>query len=91
MRATKGWMLTDDEYRTLARYGSAKVIEQADQQSVQKLAQMHLMELGCHETEEHDLQETVRLTAIGKRVLQREKILRSPVRRFFYKIHCAIS
>jgi len=83
----EGCILTDTKYNVMKKYRRPKVVEEQDRELVYDLAGQHLMALGFREGDEGEplVQETVRLTPLGKRTLSREAIMRNLLSRLFYR------
>lgn len=80
----EGCILDNQEYEVLRRYKRPGVVQDHDRETVYDLAGQHLMALGFREGDtagppEPQIEETVRLTPLGKRTLSRETALRNPV------------
>lgn len=89
--ANRGWMLSEAEYRFLAKYKDAKGVAASDIHEVRRFAGWGLMELGFAPKDAGPkIEETVKLTAFGQRVLDREHRVRKPFWRALNKLADAL-
>ncbi len=75
----RGCILSEDEYKVLKKYKRPDKVQDEDRDMIYNLVGRQLMALGFREGEGNHLEETVRLTPLGRRTLSRETTLRNPV------------
>jgi hypothetical protein len=76
-------LVSEEEYWILQRYRKPRIIESEDERKiVHYLSQMGFMTRGIHEGDNLDLHETAQLTELGERMFYRERMIRSPIRRW---------
>ncbi len=88
---TSNRLLSEKEFKVVQKYEKPKEIEDEDRDIIYNLVLLHFLELGFHEGENTSLKETARLTSLGKRVVDREKIYIHPILRRLYNIYRVIA
>ena len=81
-------MLSDRELKLFEKFLHGAFVEDEEAEEIYEMASTGLIRIGFSESPqpEREYQETARLTPLGINMLKRERILRSPVKRFFYRL-----
>jgi len=78
-------LLTDREFELYKNLECGYCFEASEKDGVYSMASIGLVRLGFAQIDQ-GYRETARLTPLGKNFLRRERAMRNPVGRFFYRI-----
>ena len=77
---------SDAEYEIVKKYLKPRIVDEHDRNIVHSLQSVGFMTTGIHETLEGRLEETAKVTPIGKRAYKRQKWVNTPVLSWLYQL-----
>ena len=78
-------MLTEREFEIYDKFQEGDYIQDDEREDIETLTSIGLARIGFASTGAK-VRETAILTPLGKNIIQREKLKKNPIRRFFYSI-----
>lgn len=76
-----------EDLETLVKYKKGAIVEEKDKRTLEKVRFLGLLKTGITENSQGEFCETARLNGYGNSIINRELILRHPIKRFFYNIY----
>jgi hypothetical protein len=78
-------MILKKEFNILKKFSKGGIIQSEDKYFIKKLSSTGLLNIGFIKTI-NGYKETAKLTPLGESIFKEEKILRNPLRKFFYQL-----
>ncbi len=76
-------MFSKKEYETLSKFRKCNYVSEEDKDIVYRFSSIGYVRRGFS-TLEGEVRETAKLTSLGREIIDRERILRSPIKKVLY-------